>query len=87
MSYVYRVVAHCDRRDSGRCHGLLEVSSTQASSLARIHGRLHERGWLRTRVPGTPEGLADVCPGCQTTDERTVAVAAARANGRKPVAG
>jgi hypothetical protein len=82
MSLIYRVVAHCDRKDSGHCHGLLEVSSAVEGRLHRVYTVLDDKGWYRLL---TAEGEADVCPGCQTPEEKAERILEARANGRKPV--
>lgn len=70
MSTVYRAVIHCDRRDSGKCHGLIEVSASGPHIAPNaVHRAARDKGWTRGyRASGT----VDVCPGCQTPEERAM---------------
>ena len=68
MSTLYRMLVHCDRKDSGKCYGLKEYTSPDRIGLARAADRfVAEEGWLRGYRQGS---TYDVCPGCQTADER-----------------
>ena len=68
--HLYRAVIHCDRGDSGKCHGLMEYSSPD---------RIDAGPGVRPRLPGQGvaaglPGQRDLrrVPGCQTSEERAM---------------